>query len=274
MSEINIIISGLLLLGITLIGPTTYILATYLSGMGIYLKDFLNISLFTAIKAEDIAWQGQWTIFYWAWWISWAPFVGTFIARISKGRTIRQVAFEVLLLPTIAITFAMTILGASGVYVNNLYNGVIKRAIQSNVATSIFEMFKYITSYNILQIFLSIVTMIAITIFFITSSDSGSIVVSSLTSSGRANPPKRQRVFWAIMEGAIAVAVLLIGGEEALTTIQSAVIILGFPFSIIFIMIMLSLGKELQDGYKKYKHNEVIKLNEQLSKINKHSKYK
>lgn len=274
LSEANLFVSALLLLGILLIGPTAYILSTYLSSMGIYLKDFLNIGLFTAIVPEDVAWQGSWTIFYWAWWISWAPFVGTFIARISKGRTIKQIAFGVLILPTLAITFAMTILGASSIYINTVYSGIIEKAVDTNVATSIFVIFANLTSSGILQTLLSLVAVIAIIIFFVTSSDSGSLVVSSLTSGGRPSPPKAQRVFWAVMEGTIALSVLLIGGEKALATIQSAVVILGFPFSIILLMIMLSIGKELQESYKKYNLNRTITLKRRLNKIGDNEDFK
>lgn len=274
LSEANLVVSGVLLLGITLIGPTTYILSTYLSSMGVYLKDFFNIGLFTAILPEDVAWQGQWTIFYWAWWVSWAPFVGTFIARISRGRTIRQIAFGVLIIPTIAITLAMTILGASGIYVNDLYGGVIEKAVETNVATSMFEMFNYLTPSGFLQGFLSIATVIAVIIFFITSSDSGSFVVSSLTSGGLESPPRIQRVFWAVMEGAIAISVLLIGGEEALMTIQSAVVILGLPFSIILIIIMLSLIKELKGSYSTYRFNQNVTLKRRLRNIDADTQFK
>ncbi|NLY81383.1 MAG: BCCT family transporter [Clostridiales bacterium] len=274
LSEANIVVSSLLLLAITLIGPTTYIISTYLSSIGIYLRDFLNIGFFTATNPEDIAWQGKWTVFYWAWWISWAPFVGTFIARISKGRTIRQIAFGIIALPTAAITLAMTILGASGIYVNNLHNDVITKAIESNVATSMFVMFNYLTDSGLLQGFLSIISVIAIIIFFVTSSDSGSLVVSSLTSSGLENPPKIQRVFWAIMEGTIALSVLLIGGEAALQTIESAVVILGLPFSIIFIMIIISLSKELPESYKEYSRKKRITLKNRLDRIRDDPKFK
>ena len=274
LSEANLVVSGLLLLGVTLIGPTTYILSTYLSSMGTYLKDFINAGLFTAIKPDDVAWQGSWRVFYWAWWISWSPFVGTFIARISKGRTIRQIALGVLVVPTIAITFAMTVLGASGIFIDNAFNGVIAKAVETNVATSMFEMFSYLTPSALLQRFLSIVAVVAIMIFFVTSSDSGSLVVSSLTSSGMTNPPKAQRVFWAVMEGTIALSVLLIGGEKALNTIQSAVVILGFPFSIIFIMIILSFGKELKQSYKKYYYNRTITLKRNLKEIKDDSRFK
>lgn len=274
LSEANIVVSSLLLLGITLIGPTTYILSTYFSSLGLYLKDFFNIGLFTAINPDDVIWQGQWTIFYWAWWISWEPFIGTFIARISKGRTIRQISLGVLVIPTIAITLAMTILGSSAIYINELHSGIIEKAVETNVSTSIFEVFNYITPNSLLQGILSIVTVLAIIIFFITSSDSGSLVVSSLTSGGRASPPKKQRVFWALMEGGIALAILLIGGEKALQTIQSAVVILGLPFTIILIIIMISMVKELQESYARYNYNRTITLSKKLDKIDSDAKYK
>lgn len=273
LSEANLIITGVLLIGITLIGPTGYIFSTYFSSMGIYFRDIISSGLFVAIEPTDVSWQGAWTIFYLAWWIAWAPFVGTFIARISKGRTIRQLALGGLTLPTIIVTLSMTVLGASGVQLNEINNGAIAKAIESDIAISLFEMFKYLTESNILQMGLSIVSVIAVMIFFVTSSDSGSLVVSSLTSSGKSNVPKVQRIFWAFLEGTIAISILLIGGEAALTTLQSAVIILGLPFSIILLIIIFSLAKELQHSYKKYSHNQNIRLKRRLDKINEDSKF-
>jgi len=274
LSEANMIISGILLAGILLIGPTIYIISTYLSSMGLYLKDFFNIGLYTAVKPENVAWQGEWTTFYWAWWISWTPFVGTFIARISKGRTVREIAIGCIVIPTIIITLAMTILGAAGIYVNDLHNGVIEAAINNNISTSMFEMFHYLTTSHILRTLLSSVGVITIILFFVTSSDSGSLVVSNLTSGGRSNPPKAQKIFWASMEGLIALSVLLIGGEAALKTLESAVIILGLPFSILLIMIMISLNKELKISYKKFNFNRTLRLREALKKIDDDTKYK
>ena len=273
LSEANLVITGLLLLGVTLIGPTVYIFSTYISSMGIYFRDIFSSGLFIALTPEDVSWQGAWTIFYLAWWISWAPFVGTFIARISKGRTIRQLAIGGLAIPTVVVTLSMTILGASGIYLNDLHNGAIAKAIENDIAISLFEMFKYLTDSGFLQMLLSIVAVIAVMIFFVTSSDSGSLVVSSLTSSGHSSVPKKQRVFWAFLEGTIAISVLLIGGEAALNTLQSAVIILGLPFSIILLIIIFSLAKELQSSYKKYSHNKNITLKRQLNKIEKDAKF-
>ena len=245
LSEINMVVSGILLLVILLIGPTSYILSSYLSGMGLYARDFASAALFTAVRPEDVAWQGQWTVFFWAWWFSFAPFVGIFIAQISRGRTIKQVALGVMILPTIAITLSMCILGAAGLYLDGQNGGVIKAAIDTNISTSIFEMFRCLTRLPWLQILLSITAVIAITTFFLTSSDSGSLVVSSMASGGLQAPPKFQRIFWAIIQGSIAVAVLLIGGEKSFATIQSAVIMLGLPFSVVLIIIMLALRKGL-----------------------------
>ncbi|MTI67011.1 MAG: BCCT family transporter [Firmicutes bacterium] len=274
LSQANTIISGVLLIAILLIGPTVYILSTYMSSVGIYLKDFFNIGFFIATTPEDIAWQGSWTIFYWAWWISWTPFVGTFIARVSKGRTIKEIAVGTVIIPTIIITFAMTILGAAGVYQNNMHDGVIAKAIDNNIATSMFEMFKYLTTSPILQNILSCVAIVAVVLFFVTSSDSGSLVVDNLTSGGKKDSPKTQRVFWAIMEGLIALSVLLLGGEAALKTIQSAVIITGLPFSILLIIMMFSLTKELKISYKKYEYNTIIKLRRNMSEISADEEYK
>ncbi|GKX29987.1 hypothetical protein SH1V18_24670 [Vallitalea longa] len=274
LSQANTIISGVLLLAILLIGPTVYILSTYMSSMGLYIKDFFGAGLFTATAADDISWQGTWTVFYWAWWISWTPFVGTFIARISKGRTIREIAIGTVALPTVIITIAMTILGASGVYTNDLHGGVIKQAIDSNIATAMFEMFRYMIDSKALQMVFSFVAIIAIVLFFVTSSDSGSLVVDNLTSGGKQDSPKTQRVFWALMEGLIALSVLLLGGEAALKTIQSAVVITGLPFAILLIIMMYSLSKELKKSYKKHEYNTILKLKRRMDKLDDDVEYK
>lgn len=274
LSQANTMISATFLLMILLLGPTAYIMSTYFSSLGIYLKDFVNIGLFTAIVPEDIAWQGGWTIFYWAWWISWTPFVGTFIARISKGRTIREIAVGTIILPTLIITFAMTILGATGVFLNDAYQGVISNAISANIATAMFEMIRVLVDQPALQMLLYCIAVIAIVLFFVTSSDSGSLVVDNLTSGGKEDSPKTQRVFWAIMEGIIALSVLLLGGERALKTLQSAVVITGFPFAILLMIMMFSLSKELKRSYKKYEYNSVVKLKRRLVKLDEDVEYK
>lgn len=274
LSQANTIISSVFLLLVLLIGPTGYILSTYLSSMGVYLRDFINIGLFTATGAEDMAWQGGWTIFYWAWWISWTPFVGTFIARISRGRTIREIAIGTVVLPTVIITLAMTVLGATGVYLNDLHQGAISDAISNNIATAMFEMLKYLIDSPILRMIMYCIAIVAIVLFFVTSSDSGSLVVDNLTSGGKEDSPKTQRVFWAIMEGVIALSVLLLGGENALKTLQSAVVITGLPFAILLLFMMYSLTKALKESYKKHEFNTVVKLKKKLDKLGNDVEYK
>ena len=274
LSEVNMIVSGILLAVILLIGPTAYICSTYLSGMGLYARDFFSAGFFTAVTPEDVAWQGQWTVFFWAWWFSFAPFVGIFIAQISKGRTIRQVGLGVILLPTVAITIAMGILGGAGVYLDQESGGVIAAAVQENVSTSLFQMFRLLTDAHLLQVVLSITAVIAISTFFLTSSDSGSLVVSSMASGGVKAPPKRQRIFWAVIQGSIAVAVLLIGGEGSFQTIQSAVTMLGLPFSVALLLLMLSLRKGLKQEatlkhrFRVVRHTPVVTAQNQDQQVN------
>jgi len=251
LSEINIRLSSLLLLVILVIGPTGYILKTFVGSVTVYFKDFVNMGLYTASSADSISWQGAWTIFYWAWWISWSPFVGIFIAKISKGRTIRELVFGVIVLPSFIIFFAMTVLGATGFYLNETMNGVIVNAVNDNLATSLFVVIENVVSSDIVSMILALISLIAIVLFFVTSSDSGSLVVDSLTSGGRDHTPKGQRIFWAAMEGLIAAAVLLLGGAQGLNALQTVVIIVGLPFSLIFILMIYSLIVELRRENKK-----------------------
>ncbi|WP_168169763.1 BCCT family transporter [Candidatus Izimaplasma bacterium ZiA1] len=253
LSEINIKLSSLLFLFILIIGPTTIIFQDYFFAFYRYLIDIFKIGSFVGNTESDIVWQSGMTIFYWAWWFSWSPFVGLFIARISRGRTIREIVFGVTIIPTLVITFVMTILGSTGLYLNTTYDGIMTSAINNDLATSLFVMINNITSNEILIFILSIMSLVAIIIFFVTSSDSGSLVVDNLTSGGKLNSPKTQRVFWACMEGLIAASVLVLGGSNALTTLQTIIIITGLPFSIMIMLILISLIMQLRKDNKEVK---------------------
>ena len=241
LSETNIRLSALLLLAILLLGPTLYILKDYFYAFIQYILNFFSAGTYVATEEANIAWQSSWTIFYWAWWFSWSPFVGLFIARISRGRTIREIILGVIVVPTVIITFVMTILGSSGLFLNDTSENIMSNAISNDIATSLFVMIKNITSNPIVITILSVAALIAIVLFFVTSSDSGSLVVDNLTSGGKLHSPKSQRIFWAVMEGFIAAAALLLGGTEALTTLKSIIIITGLPFSIMIVSIIVSL---------------------------------
>lgn len=250
LSKLNIRLSGLLMLAILVIGPSIIIFEDFFYSMYYYIVDFIPLGTYVASETEDIIWQSGWTIFYWAWWFSWSPFVGLFIARISRGRTIRQIIFGVTILPTIIISFVMNILGSTGLYLNENLDGIMTKAIDNDLATSLFVMINHITNSQILITILSLMAIIAIILFFVTSSDSGSLVVDNLTSGGKLSSPKSQRVFWACMEGFIAAAVLVLGGTKALNTLQSVIIIMGLPFSVMIITMLISLIKQLIIDHK------------------------
>lgn len=243
----NVRVSLILLGFILVMGPTIYILNRFLGGFSSYMLEIVHLGTFVGSSRDEVVWQSGWTIFYWAWWFSWSPFVGMFIARISKGRTVREMVTGTVLLPSIVCFFTMTILGASGLYYNEVNSGIMTEAINNNLSTSLFVLLGQMFGNGGLNIIVSNIAISAIVLFFVTSSDSGSLVVDFLTSGGNANTPKTQRVFWAVMEGAIAASVLVLGGKMALSSLQAVVIIMGLPFSVMFVVMIYSIIKSLQE---------------------------
>jgi choline/carnitine/betaine transport len=233
LSQWNMGLAATLMLFLLIAGPTVYILKGFTQNFGYYLTKLPEISLWTETFRET-NWQGSWTVFYWAWWISWSPFVGMFIARISKGRTVREFILGVMIIPTLLSFVWMSVFGGSAIYLQSTGAADIVSAVNDNVATALFVMFK---NFPLTQI-LSLVGIVLVTVFFITSSDSGSLVVDHLTSGGKLDSPVPQRVFWAVMEGVIA-SVLLVGG--GLTTLQTAAVSTGLPFAVVLLLIVYAL---------------------------------
>ena len=233
LSELNMGLAALLLLFILIVGPTVKILGGFTQNLGFYLTMLPEMSLWTETFWES-NWQGSWTVFYWAWWISWSPFVGMFIARVSKGRTVREFVIGVMLVPTLLSFLWMSVFGGTALSLQASGVADIAGAVQSNVATAMFAMFQHLP----LTFIISLVGIVLVTIFFVTSSDSGSLVVDHLTSGGKLDSPIPQRVFWALMEGAVA-AVLLLGG--GLKTLQTAAVSTGLPFAVILLLIVYAL---------------------------------
>jgi choline/glycine/proline betaine transport protein len=224
-----------------LVGPTIYILGGFTQNLGFYLTILPELSLWTE-TFRGTHWQASWTVFYWAWWISWSPFVGMFIARISKGRTVREFLFGVILIPTLLSFVWMSVFGSTALYLQSSGVTDLVSAVNEDVATAMFVMLDSLPISG----FLSLVAVILVTIFFVTSSDSGSLVVDHLTSGGKLHSPTQQRVFWALMEGAIA-AVLLVGG--GLATLQAASVSTGLLFACVILVgvyaIYLGLSQEI-----------------------------
>ncbi|MBF7095668.1 BCCT family transporter [Alkalibacter mobilis] len=242
LSEINMILAGVFMFFILIVGPTVYILSGFTQNIGYYLSNLMEMSLWTE-TFRDTNWQGAWTIFYWAWWISWSPFVGMFIARISKGRTVREFVLGVLLIPSLLSFLWMSVFGGTAIYLQTNGIGDIASAVSKDVSIALFSMLEYLPWTQ----FLSVIGIILVTVFFVTSSDSGSLVVDHLTSGGKLDSPVPQRVFWAVMEGVVAATLLMGGGLSAL---QTASVLTGLPFAIILLLLIYSLNVGFSQEYE------------------------
>ncbi|MBZ9631220.1 BCCT family transporter [Salegentibacter sp. LM13S] len=239
LSEWNMRVA-LVLLGLAIIlGPTVFIFRSFIENTGSYLFNFIEISTWSETFTNS-SWQNDWTVFYWGWWIGWSPFVGMFIARISKGRTIREFILGVLLVPSLVTFFWLSAFGSVSIQQALGGDMSIIDAVNDDIATALFVFFE---DYP-LSMVINVVAVILIAGFFITSSDSGSLVIDSLTSGGKIDAPKGQRIFWAVTEGTVA-AVLLIGG--GLQALQTATIVTGLPFAVILLIMCYSLYKGLKE---------------------------
>ncbi len=233
LSELNLILAILLMFFVLAVGPTLFLLRALVQNFGLYLDHFVKRT-FTLYAYEPRAWMADWTLFYWAWWIAWSPFVGMFIARISRGRTIREFVIGVLFVPT-AFTFLwMTVFGNTAISLDlGGAAGGIARAVQANLSTALFKFFEYLPATSVT----SALAILLVGVFFITSADSGALVIDTLASGGEEDTPRWQRMYWCILLGVTAALLLVAGGLGAL---QAATLLAALPFC--FIMLMLAFG--------------------------------
>ncbi len=234
LSNINMLIALCLLVFVTLVGFGV-VMGTIPQTVSAYVENIIPLS--NPHGREDVAWFQGWTVFYWAWWISWSPFVGMFIARVSRGRTVRQFITAVLIIPTLVTILWMSVFG--GLAIDQVVNKVGALGTQglTEVPLAMFQMFDMLPMGTIL----SVVAIILVLVFFITSSDSGSLVIDSITAGGKLDAPVPQRIFWATIEGAIAAALLWIGGTEAIQALQAGAISTALPFTIILLLMCVAL---------------------------------
>lgn len=237
LSEINIVLAAGLGLFVLVLGPTLFILNGTVENIGYYVQFLPQLSTWNETY-EHTQWQHGWTIFYWAWWIAWSPFVGMFIARVSYGRSIREFVFGVLLAPTFITFLWITIFGNTALHIEMFGAGGISAAVQENIPISLFVLLENFPLSSVT----SILGIIVIVTFFVTSSDSGSMVIDIITSGGNPNPPVLSRLFWALLEGVVAAALLMGGGLVAL---QTACITTGLPFAAILLGMCIALYKGL-----------------------------
>ncbi|UOM33492.1 BCCT family transporter [Acuticoccus sp. I52.16.1] len=259
-SNFNIILSMVMLAFVIAVGPTLFIFDSYVENIGNYLHALVERSFWNeAYSGGD--WQGTWTIFYWAWWVSWSPFVGIFIARISRGRTIREFVLGVLLIPCAILFLWFTAFGGTAIHMELNGNPGLIEATQEDYGNAVFKLIEFFPMSNVL----AVVIMVMIVVWFVTSSDSGSFVIDMLTAGGDRDPPKIQRIFWATTEGAVAAVLLVAGGLNAL---QAAAVVAGFPFAFVLIALawglMRALGRDKLILYRQeqlYRSAEEVEVN-------------
>jgi choline/glycine/proline betaine transport protein len=248
LSELNMNLGALFLVFVIIVGPTFFIFDSFVQNIGSYMTTIVERAFWTeSYRQSD--WQNSWTVFYWAWWISWSPFVGMFIARVSRGRTVREFILGVLIVPTLLTFLWLSSFGGSAIFLELQGAAEITNAVKSNVSTALYVLLEHFP----LSFIASLIGVTLVTSFFVTSSDSGSLVVDSLTAGGKLDAPVGQRIFWALTEGAVA-AVLLIGG--GLSALQTAAITTGLPFTFVLLLMCYSVHRGLKQEHLSYQEQK------------------
>lgn len=251
LSNTNMVLAVVLVLAVLALGPTLFLAREFVQNLGSYLQNFLGLSFTTLpFYGEDgTTWLGGWTTYYWGWWISWSPFVGIFIARISRGRTVREFVIGVLLVPTLVTFLWFSVLGGSALYREMFGGGGLVGADgQVDQTAALFQLLDGFPGGTVL----AGLAVILVIIFFVTSSDSASFVVDMISHGGDPNPPVWSRVFWALLEGAIAAVVLgMVGAELGLTALQIMAILVAVPFSVVMILMAVALAIGLRREHRR-----------------------
>jgi choline/carnitine/betaine transport len=259
LSTINLYLMLALLGFLMIVGPTVFILGSWVEGLGVYFNNILALGFFRGTLADGGSTVTAWTVFYWGWWIAWSPFVGMFIARISKGRTIRQFVMGVLVLPAMFSTLWLSTFGGAALF-NSLQGNGAALATYNELGQTV-AMFAMLEQFPLGAVSGILATLLVIT-FFVTSSDSGSLVIDHLTSGGKHDVPRAQRIFWAVTEGAVA-AILLYGG--GLTALQTAAITTGLPFAVILCLMCYTVYLGLSNEYEILESEEFAETIQELS---------
>lgn len=248
LSNLNLGLAVGLLLFVIIVGPTSFIFDAFTTTIGAYLGNIVQMS-FRLTPFTQGTWVGAWTLFYWAWWIAWAPFVGTFIARVSKGRTIKEFVLGVLLVPTLFGAIWYSAFGGSALFFELFENKGIVDAVNADVTTALFITLE---QFPLGMVLAGLGTLLIIT-FFITSADSATFVLGMLTSKGVLNPAVSTKIIWGILQSSIAAVLLWSGGLNGL---QTASIVAALPFAVIMVLMVVSLSKSLNEEVREQKRIE------------------
>ena len=238
LSELNLGLGLFLVLFVAVVGPTIFLVDSFVQNVGGYAQNVVSMT-FETYPYQENGWMGGWTLFYWAWWIAWSPFVGMFIARISRGRTIREFIVGVLCVPTLVTFIWLTVFGQTALHMELFGAGGIVSAVEQDIDTALFVTLAEFP----LAAFTSVIATIIVMTFFVTSSDSGSLVIDIITSGGDTDPPAKQRIFWAVAEGAVASVLLVAGGLSAL---QTASLTTALPFAAVLLVMCYGLWRGLR----------------------------
>ncbi len=241
LSNINIVLAGLLALFVFVFGPTVAIIDTFTSTLGSYVSEFVRMSLrMTPFRDSD--WVGGWTIFYWAWWVSWAPFVGLFIARVSKGRTVREFVLGTVLAPSLAAFAWFSVFGGTALTLQIMQGVPIAEAVQADVSTALFAVLAQLPMSSVLSGLATILVMM----FFVTSGDSATLVLGTMSTGGDGDPSAKVKVGWGLLISGIAVSLLLAGGLKA---VQTATIVFALPFAFVIVLMAIALWRGVRDDW-------------------------
>lgn len=230
------------------LGPTIAIIDTLTNTLGSYLSDIVRMSL-RATPFRDSSWVGDWTVFYWAWWISWSPFVGLFIARVSRGRTVREFILDTVLAPSLAAFLWFSVFGGTALTMEIWQHVPIAAAVKADVSTALFSMFASMP----LGWLMSGVATLLVLVFFVTSGDSAVLVLSMMSTGGNPNPATRVKIIWGSLVSGIAISLLLAGGIKA---VQTATIVFALPFAMVIILMVISLWRALREDQKEEERRE------------------
>ncbi len=248
LSNFNMVLAGLLALAVFLLGPTIVIIDTLTNTLGSYLSDFVRMSL-RMTPFRDGNWVGGWTIFYWAWWISWSPFVGLFIARVSKGRTIREFIIGTVVGPSLAAFLWFSIFGGTALYLEIWQHVPLSEAVKADVSTALFRMFEAMPGGAIM----SAVATLLVMVFFVTSGDSAVLVLGMMSTNGNPEPAKKIKIVWGVLVAGIALSLLLAGGLKA---VQTATIVFALPFTVVIVLMAWSLWKAIRHDWDEEEQRE------------------
>jgi choline/glycine/proline betaine transport protein len=248
LSKVASVMALMLMAFMLIVGPTVFILSSTVQSTGFYLQSLISAGTWMEVyKGTD--WMHSWTFFYWAWWFAWAPFVGLFIARISKGRTIKEFLLGVVVAPTAAIIAWISIFGSTAFHIELFGPGGIVEAVNIKDVDGLYTLLEHFPA----PYFSILFVVIAGVIFFVTSSDSGSLVIDFITSGGKEKTDVRLRIFWALMEGLVA-SVLVLGG--GLIALQTGSLVTGLPVCVLMLFVCYSILKALKEEHEKLKKEE------------------